>query len=163
VKPDGVLVALVRNPAADLDEDDRERLERLAQERPELRQALSERFRSKAPFVDPATWDSHSNLKLLKFMRSGDTGGFVREAARRLKLDADVLGRLMGGESAVPLALACRALDLDKAVFLHLLSFWQGRHGGHPVVNDRHRPVVLSVFALSAAEARQKLTALLAG
>ncbi|ESQ87684.1 hypothetical protein ABAC460_18600 [Asticcacaulis sp. AC460] len=158
---DSVLVALVRNPAAELDEDDQGRLERLAQDRPDLRQALSERFRRAVPSPDPATWDSHSNLKLLKFMRSGETDGFVREASRRLKLDTAALDRLLAAGSAVPLALACCALELDKAVFLHLLSFWQSRHDGQPQVNERHRPVVLSVFALTPPEARQKLTALL--
>ncbi|ESQ74024.1 DUF2336 domain-containing protein [Asticcacaulis sp. AC402] len=159
---DSVLVALVDNPAAELDQDDQARLERLAQERPELRRALSERFHRTAPAVDPATWDSHSNLKLLKLMRSGEIDGFVREAARRLKLDADAFGRLLAAGSAVPLALTACALELDRAVFLHLLSFWQSRNDGLPLVNARHRPVVLSVFALSAAEARQKLKAQLA-
>ncbi|EGF89531.1 hypothetical protein ABI_39470 [Asticcacaulis biprosthecium C19] len=159
---DSVLVALVRNPAAELDEDDQTRLERLAQERPELRQALSERFRRAVPAADPATWDSHSNLKLLKFMRSGETDGFVREASRRLKLDIDSLNRVLAAGSAVPLALTCCALELDRAVFLHLLSFWQNRHNGEPQLNDRHRPVVLSVFTLPPAEARQKLAARLA-
>lgn len=156
---DSVLVALVRNPAAELDEADRARLDRLAQERPDLRQALSERFRRSAPVVDDLTHTNHSNLKLLKLLRNGEAAAFTREAARRLKLEPSRLETLLVSSSAVPFALTLCALGFDRAVFAHLFPFWQAAHDGEPRVADKTRPVLLSVFALTPDQARQKLTA----
>jgi hypothetical protein len=103
----------------------------------------------------------HGNLKLIALVRGGEAAGFVREIARRLKLDAPGLGRVLASESAVPLALTLCAAGLDRAIFLHILSVWQGAYEAAPQMTDGHRPLVLSVFGLTAAEARRRLAVLI--
>lgn len=158
---DSVLVALVRNTGIDLDAEDRTRLERLAAERPALVDALVERYGMPRGELDPMACDSHSNLKLLMLMRNQDIARFCKEAARRLHVKAPTLQNVLESPSAVPLALTFRALGLDRAVFLHLLTFWQAAHGGAPALNDAHRPLILSLFALPRDAAQQKLRAML--
>lgn len=159
---DKVLLALVRNGGIDLDSEDRERLERLAQDRPELHGALLERFGRPKGAPDAASRDSHSNLKLLALLRQGATSGFVTEAARRMNSAADGLNKTLHSSSAVPLALVFAAMGLDRAAFHHLLPFWQAAHDGQPVVSDGHRAVLASVFTLSRDEARRRLAAMIA-
>ncbi|MBW8880817.1 MAG: DUF2336 domain-containing protein [Asticcacaulis sp.] len=158
---DTVLMALVRNNAAELDGEDRERLERLALDLPELHGALLERFGRPRGRPDSGDQESHSNLKMITLLRKGAIDGFVAEAARRLRVPSDALNLGLKARSAVPLALAFTALGLDRAAFLHLLPFWQAAHDGRPFVTGSHRAVVLPVFALSRDDARRKLVAML--
>ena len=156
---DAVLIALVNNTGIDIDPDDRIRLERLATERTELRAALSQRYGMPRDLV--AHDDSHSNLKLLKLMRGQESTKFCQESAKRLQISAQNLHQILQKTSAVPLALTVCALGLDRAVFLYFLPFWQAANAGLPQFREHHRPLILSVFALTPAAARDKLLALL--
>ena len=82
---------------------------------------------------------------------------FLLESARRLDCEATHLQRAVAGPSAAPLALLCCALGLDRAIFLNLLPHWQSARPGDADCNAAHRPLILSIFSLSPAEARQKL------
>lgn len=162
---DGVMAALIRNPALSFDEEDQLCLARRALENAEIRTAIlaHEGFPvAKAQVRLPHGADTgHSNLKLIALVRGGEAAGFVREMARRLKLDTVGLGRVLASESAVPLALAVCAAGLDRVVFLHILSVWQGSYEKAPQMADGHRPLVLSVFGLTAVDARRRLAVLI--
>ncbi|MBW8735284.1 MAG: hypothetical protein JF571_13470, partial [Asticcacaulis sp.] len=104
---------------------------------------------------------SHRNLKLVKLLRAGRTAKFIVESAHAIGCEATALQRFLTGASATPLAMTCRALDIDRAVFLNLLPCWQAEHDGDPQCNEAHRPLVLSVFSLPAEAARRKVLAAL--
>lgn len=161
---DSVLVATVANTAIDFDSDDEVRLARLAQSRPDLRAAIlarpSLRLARAQLDLPPADTVSHDNLRLVKLVQGGASERFVLEASRRVKLDPLELNRAVGVASAVPLALLCCALGIDRAVFLNILPHWQKARPTQAIVNDAHRPMVLSVFTLSSDAARHRLAAL---
>jgi hypothetical protein len=50
---------------------------------------------------------------------------------------------------------------LDRTIFLHILSVWQGAYEAAPQMTDGQRPLVLSVFGLAAADARRRLAVLI--
>ena len=161
---DSVFITAVENETLDFDEEDEVRLARLAQDRPALRAAILARpsLRLAKSHLNLSLQDtiSHDNLKLVKLLQAGETERFVLEASRRVKLDPLELNRAVGVVSAVPLALLCCALGIDRAVFLGILPPWQAARQGLAVVNDAHRPTVLSVFTLSPDAARHRLAAL---
>ena len=161
---DSVLIAAVENSALDFDEEDEVRLARLAPDRPALLAAIRARpsLHVAIRHLDLPPYDtvSHDNLKLVKLLQACETERFVLEASRRLKLDPLELNRAVGVVSAVPLALLCCALGIDRAVFLAILPHWRTARPGLAVVNDAHRPVVLSVFTLSPEAAHHRLAAL---
>lgn|GEM_PF-1153772 len=162
---DGVLAALIHNTALTFDEEDQLCFARRALENAEIRAAVLAHeglpvARSQVRLAGSSE-AAHSNLKLVALVRGGEAAGFVREMARRLKLDAPALGRVLASESAVPLALALCAAGLDRAVFLHVLTVWQGGYEAAPRMTDGQRPLVLSVFELTAAEARRRLAVLI--
>jgi hypothetical protein len=127
----------------------------------EIRQAiLSSPHLSGLHRHDAAASVAEANLRLLARLRGGSTGGFTREAARRLSLDAEALWRRLHGESCIPLALLANALHFDRAVFSRILEDWRRVHGAPPDVKAPAWPLVLSVFDMSAAEALERLRAL---
>lgn len=162
---DGVMAALIRNPALSFDEEDQLFFARRALENAEIRTAILAHeglpVAKSQIRLHHEGGTGHSNLKLIALVRGGEAAGFVREMARRLKLDTPGLGRVLASESAVPLALAVCAVGLDRVVFLHILSVWQGSYEKAPQMADGHRPLVLSVFGLPAAEARRRLAVLI--
>lgn len=156
------LLALVDNTTLTLDDDDQRALCAAATHLASLRDALLRRpdLGLAHRLIDPAPESlSHNNLKLLKLVRAGQMASAAQEIARRLKLDAIGMASALDAGSAVPLALAVCALGLDRAVFLDLLHSWQTTQDGRPALSPGHRPLVLSVFALSPAEARLRLLA----
>lgn len=158
---DAVLVALAENHAVRFDDDDQAALARLAHERPRLRTALLRHPALSRPSRRAIAGYglSNDNLKLVRTLRAGRPDRFLLESARRLDCEATQLQRAMAGPSAAPLALLCCALGLDRAIFLNLLPHWQAAHPGDADCNAAHRPLILSIFSLSAIEARQKLLA----
>lgn len=162
---DGVMAALIRNTALSFDEEDQLAFAVRAPENADIRAAIlaHEGLRvAKSQMRQYHGADrGHGNLKLIALIRGGEAAGFVREMARRLKLDVPGLGRVLASESAVPLALAVCAAGLDRAVFLHILSVWQGAYEAAPRMTDGQRPLVLSVFGLSATEARRRIAVLI--
>ncbi len=161
---DSVLIAAVENATLDFDEEDEVRLARLASDRPALVAAIRARpaLRLAIRYLDLPPHDtiSHDNLKLTKLLQACESERFVLEASRRVKLDPLELNRAVGVVSAVPLALLCCALGIDRAVFLSILPQWRTSRPGLAVVNDAHRPIVMSVFTLSPEAARHRLAAL---
>ena len=162
---DGVMAALICNPALSFDDEDQLCFARRALENAEIRAAILAHeglpaAKSQVRLQHGAD-TGHSNLKLIALMRGGEAAGFVREMARRLKLDTPGLGKALASESAVPLALAVCAAGLDRAVFLHILSVWQAAYEAAPQMSEGQRPLVLSVFGLTAADARRKLAVLI--
>lgn len=162
---DDVMAALIGNPALSFDEEDQLSFARRAQESAGIRTAVlaheglpvaQARLR-----MERSGSAGHGDLKLVALLRGGEAAGFVREMARRLRLDAAGLSRVLASESAVPLALALCAAKLDRAVFLHVLSVWQGAYEAAPRMSEGHRPLVLSVFGLPPAEARRRLAVLI--
>ena len=158
------LLALADNTTLAFDDEDKHALAEAAERDEALRARLMRRADTQSAHarLSPPEALSHSNLKLLKLLRASDGHGFVAEAARRLKLDAGRLNAALEQDSAVPLALAIRALGLDRAVFLDVLEDWQQAHAGKPSLNVAHRPMVLSVFAMDMDAARNRLIALAA-
>lgn len=159
---DPVLLALADNHELTFDDEDQAVLSRLAHDRPALRDAML-----RHPALSPRRWRaiadyglSHHNLKLLKHLRAGRADAFLLECARRLECEATLLQRIVTGTSSAPLALLCCALGLDRAVFLHLLPYWQSAYPGNAVCNAAQRPLILSVFGLAPDEARRKLLAI---
>ena len=159
-----VLLTLADNMALAFDDADQHALAKAAETNERLRAALLSRpdLVAARTHLDPPDWLSHNNLKLLTLLRSGDGRAFTSEAGRRLRLDGENLHARMAGESAVPLALALRALSLDRAVFSGAFHDWRAAHGGYAMLNDAHRRMVLSVFAMTPADARNRLIALAA-
>ncbi|HTM81212.1 DUF2336 domain-containing protein [Asticcacaulis sp.] len=162
---DSVMAALIGNPALSFDEEDQLGFARRALENADIRAAVLAHeglavAKSQVRLHHGADM-GHSNLKLIALVRGGEAAGFVREMARRLKLDTPGLGRVLASESAVPLALAVCAAGLDRVVFLHILSVWQGAYEAAPQMTDGQRPLVLSVFGLTAADARRRLALLI--
>lgn len=162
---DKVLVVLVTNPTLDFDDDDQAFMARRALENPAVRAAVLSHPAlafAKAQLRLQRDEDiSHSNLKLLALLRGGETAGFVREMARRLSFDMAALSQALTSASPVPLALTMCAAGLDRALFQHLLSLWQKAHSGQPYMAEGQRALILSVFNLSPAAARQKLAVLM--
>ncbi len=162
---DDVIAALIRNRALSFDEEDQLAFARRASECADIRAAILAhealpvaKSQLRLSYGDG---QAHSNLKLIALLRGGEAAGFVREMARRLRLDTIGLGRVLASESAVPLALACCAAGLDRAVFLHILLVWQGAYEAAPQMRQGQRPLVLSVFSLAATEARRRLAVLI--
>ena len=152
------LLALAANLTIDLDGEDQTYLAEAAEDDPILRAAVLGRpgLRLAHALIQPAPDHiSHSNLKLIKLARTGDRSAFAREAARRLKTDGDRLASTLATESAVPFALACCALGLDRAVFLSLLSLWQKETPAPP-----QRALLASIFAMTPQAACNRLMAL---
>ena len=162
---DGVMVALIRNPVLSFDDEDQFCFARRALENADIRAAILAHegllVAKSQVRLGYGEGQAHSNLKLIALVRGGEAAGFVREMARRLNLDTPGLGRVLASESAVPLALAVCAAGLDRVVFLHILSVWQGLYEKAPQMADGHRPLVLSVFGLTAADARRRLAVLI--
>ena len=162
---DGVMAALISNPALSFDEEDQLCFARRARENAEIRIAILAHEGlpvAKAQVrLDRGMDKTHGNLKLIALVRGGEAAGFVREIARRLKLDMSGLGRVLASESAVPLALACCATGLDRAVFLHILSVWQGAYEAAPKMANGQRALVLSIFDQTAADAHRRLAVLI--
>ncbi len=155
--PDALL-ALAGNLSIDLDDDDQAILAGAAEGHPDLRDALVARpglaIAHSRLLPSPESL-SHSNLKLVKLARAHEDNAFAAEVARRLGSAPEPVSAALALPSTVPLALAACALGLDRTVFLDLLRH---RHG--TALNGAHRPMVLSVFALPADEARRRLLAL---
>lgn len=101
----------------------------------------------------------HANLRLVKLARAGRNAVFVRDAARRLHLAAPGLASALGATPDVTLALLSCALGMDRAVFAHLLALWHAQHGQPHREDAPHRPLLMSIFALSAEDALRKLSA----
>ncbi len=162
---DGVMAALIRNLALSFDDEDQLCFARRALENAEVRAAILTHeglpVAKSQMRLHHGVDTGHSNLKLIALVRGGEAAGFVREMSRRLKLDLSGLGRVLASESAVPLALALCAAGLDRAVFLHILSVWQGAYEAAPQMTEGQRPLVLSVFGLTATDARRRLAALI--
>jgi len=162
---DEVLLTLAENHTLDFDAEDQASLARLSESRVMLRAAIlaNPRLSVAQTEVKLNLEDglSHRNLRLVKLVRAGQTAKFITGAAHAIGCEATALQRFLTGASATPLAMTCRALDIDRAVFLSLLPCWQAGHDGEPQCNAAHRPLVLSVFSLTATEARRKLLAAL--
>ncbi len=163
---DEVLLTLAENHKLEFDAEDQAALARLSESRVMLRAAIlaNPRLSLAQSDVKLNLEDglSHRNLRLVRLLRAGDAARFIVGAAQAIGCEATALQRFLTGASATPLAMTCRALDIDRAVFLSLLSCWQAGHDGEPQCNAAHRPLVLSVFSLSACDARRKLLASLA-
>ena len=161
---DEVLLALAENHTLDFDADDQASLARLSEDRVMLRAAILANprlglARSQVKLnVDDGI--SHRNLKLVRLLRNRQVVKFIVEAANRLDCEATWLQRILSAQTATPLALLSCALGLDRAVFLNLLPHWQASHAGEAECNAAHRPLILSVFTLPAADARRKLLAM---
>jgi hypothetical protein len=162
---ESVALALVRNAGLYFDEEDQTWLARRGLENAELRTAILGHpgltIAQNQLRAQRGEDIGHSNLKLVALLRGGETAGFVREMARRLKCDQASLSSVLVSESPVPLALTLCAAGLDRAVFLHALTLWQAGHDGMPVLPAVRKPMVLSVFDLPAEEAQRKLAALI--
>ncbi len=162
---DEVLLTLAENDKLDFDAEDQAALARLSESRIMLRAAIltNPRLKDARGQVKLNLEDglSHRNLKLVKLLRAGRTAKFIVESANALGCEATALQRFLTAPSATPLAMACRALDIDRAVFLSLLPHWQAEHDGEPCCNAARRPLVLSVFSLTADAARRKVLAAL--
>lgn len=160
---DEVLLTLAENHRLEFDAEDQAALARLSESRVMLRAAIlaNPRLSDAQSEVKLNLEDglSHRNLRLVRLLRGGETAKFVIGAAQAIGCEATALQRVLTGTSATPLAMACRALDIDRAVFLSLLPCWQAGHDGEPQCNAAHRPLVLSVFSLPVPEARRKLLA----
>ncbi|WP_443748020.1 DUF2336 domain-containing protein [Asticcacaulis solisilvae] len=162
---DEVLLTLAENHRLEFDAEDQAALARLSESRIMLRAAILANPRLslahntvKLNLEDGLT---HRNLRLVRLLRAGDTVRFMVGAANAIGCEATALQRFLTGASATPLAMTCRALDIDRAVFLSLLPHWQAANDGEPNCNAAHRPLVLSVFSLPANDARRKLMAAL--
>lgn len=162
---DGVMAALIGNPALSFDEEDQLSFARRAAENPDIRAAILAHeglpVAKSQLRLSYGNGQAHGNLKLIALVRGGEAAGFVRELARRLKLNRSGLGRVMASESAVPLALALCAAGLDRAVFLYILVVWQAAYEAAPQMTEGQKPLILSIFSLSAAEARRRLAVLI--
>ncbi len=162
---DDVLLTLAENDKLEFDADDQAALARLSESRIMLRAAIltNPRLKDARSQVKLNLDDglSHRNLKLVKLLRAGRAAKFIVESANVMGCEATALQRFLTGASAAPLAMTCRALDIDRAVFLNLLPHWQAANAGEPHCNAAHRPLVLSVFSLSADAARRKVLAAL--
>lgn len=162
---DKVMVALTANLTLDFDDDDQAFMARRALENPLVRAAVLRHqgliFAKAQLRLQRGEDVSHSNLKLLALLRGGETAGFVREMARRLSFDTAALSQALTAASPVPLALVMCAAGLDRALFQHLLSLWQAAHDGQPYMAESQRALILSVFNLTPAAARQKLAVLM--
>lgn len=154
------LLTLAENRDAQFDADDRAALSRYAETMIMVRGALLSRpdfvFVPARQKLNADDGVGFSNLRLLKLIRGGRHGVFIREAARRLHLTAESLASALSTSSDVSLALVLRALGMDRAVFVHLLPRWRAAHGRPE--RDISR-LVLSIFTLSCDDARRKLSA----
>ena len=162
---DGVMAALIRNPALSFDDEDQLSFACRALENGEVRAAILAHeglpVAKSQVRLSCGNGLAHSNLKLIALLRGGEAAGFVQEIARRLKLDTPGLGRVLASESAVPLALTVCAAGLDRAIFLHILSVWQGAYEAAPRMTEGQKPLVLSIFGLTAADAHRRLAVLI--
>jgi hypothetical protein len=160
---DDVLLTLAENDKLEFDAEDQAALARLSESRIMLRAAILTNPRLKAASgqvkLNLEDGLSHRNLRLVKLLRAGRTAKFIVESANVMGCEATALQTFLMGRSAAPLAMTCRALDIDRAVFLSLLPHWQAANDGEPQCNAAHRPLVLSVFSLSADAARRKVLA----
>lgn len=160
---ENVLLTLAENPHAVFDDDDCRAMSGHAERFIMVRGALLTRpgftFVPEAPKLNADDGVNHSNLRLLKLARAGRHALFIREAARRLHVAAPALAATLGSSTDVTLALIVCALGMDRAVFTHILPGWRTAHGLPARADAPYRSLLLSVFSLSADDARRKLTA----
>ncbi len=162
---DGPIAALALNTTLTFDAEDAQAFARRAQGSPEIHAAVAANpalanAQTTAPTI-AASDTGHSNLKLVVLLRAGETAAFVSELARRLDCPPARLSAVLTASSPVPLALTLRAAGLDRAVFLHVLPFWQAANSGEPCLPEGARPILLSLFTLAPADALRKLEILL--
>lgn len=157
---DGVILILLDNGGVDFDAEDEAFLAARALESPEVRAAVLAHPRLKTAHAQLNAGEplSQANLRLLARLRAGSSGGFTREAAKRLDLDADALWRRLHAGSVTPLALLACALGFDRAAFGRILGHWQAVHGGPPLP-EAPRALILSVFDLTPDAALRRLRA----
>jgi len=157
------LLALAENHAVAFDDEDREAMSRHAERHIMVRGALLCRpgfaFTSAMSRLNAEDGLGHANLRLVKLARAGRHAIFIRDAARRLHVAATGLAAALTASPDVSLALITCALGMDRAVYTHLLSLWRARHGLPDPADAPHKPLLLSIFALSADEAHRKLAA----
>lgn len=160
------VLALAENRDVIFDEDDRTAISAHAERMIMVRGALLGRpgfvFTTAATKLNMEDGAGHANLRLVKLARAGRHAIFIRDAARRLHLTATGLAAALGATPDVTLALLSCALGMDRAVFNHLLSLWHAHHGQPHRDDAPHRPLLMSIFALSADEALRKLSASIA-
>ncbi|HWU48926.1 MAG TPA: DUF2336 domain-containing protein [Asticcacaulis sp.] len=154
-----VLLALLGNTTVEFDAEDEAFLATRALGDSEMRAAVLAHPRLKAAQarLDIGEPLSQMNLRLLSRLRAGSTGGFTREAARRLDLDAESLWRRLHSGSVTPLALLACALGFDRAAFRRILAHWQAVHGGQPPLPDALKALILSIFDLTPGAALTRL------
>jgi len=157
------ILALAENRSAVLDEEDRAAMSAHAETMIMVRGALLNRpgfaFASAGAKLNAEDGLGHANLRLLKLARAGRHAIFIRDAARRLHLTATALASALSTSPDVSLALVTCALGMDQAVFPHLLSVWHAHHGLPHRADAPHKPLLLSVFSLTPADAQRKLAA----
>ena len=157
------ILALAENRSAVLDEEDRAVMSAHAETMIMVRGALLNRpgfaFASAGARLNAEDGLGHANLRLLKLARAGRHAIFIRDAARRLHLTATALASALSTSPDVSLALVTCALGMDQAVFPHLLSVWHAHHGLPHRADAPHKPLLLSVFSLTPADAQRKLAA----
>ena len=157
------ILTLAENPGVVFDEDDRAAMSVYAETMIMVRGALLNRpgflFATAGTRLNTHDGLGHANLRLVKLARAGRHAVFVRDAARRLHMTASGLAAALSLSPDVSLALVTCALGMDQAVFMHLLALWHSHHGQPHNADAPHKPLLLSVFALTPAEAQRKLSA----
>ncbi len=159
------LLALAENHSAAFDDDDCAAMSAHAETMIMVRGALLSRpgfaFTTAMTRLNTDDGIGHANLRLVKLARAGRHAVFIRDAARRLHVAASALASSLSTSPDVSLALLTCALGMDRAVFAHLLSLWHIHHGQPDQANAPHKPLLLSVFNLTPADAGRKLSAAL--
>jgi len=157
------LLALAENHTIAFDDEDRVAMSRHAERLIMVRGALLSRpgfaFASAMSKLNADDGLAHANLRLVKLARAGRHAIFIREAARRLHVAATGLAAALTASPDVSLALITCALDMDRAVFTHVLSLWRANHGLPDPADAPHKTLLLSIFALAPDEAHRKLAA----
>ncbi len=157
------VLALAENRDVLFDDEDRAAMSAHAGQMIMVRGALLGRpgftFATVTPRLNLDDGAGHANLRLVKLARAGRHAIFVRDAAHRLDLAATGLASALGLMPDVTLALLSCALGMDRAVFGHLLALWHTHHGQPHRDDAPHRPLLMSIFALSPDEALRKLSA----
>jgi uncharacterized protein (DUF2336 family) len=95
---------------------------------------------------------------LLRVLHQGQTDMFEHAFAKLLDLDANQLRHILYQGSAVPVALACRAVGIDRCVFPTVFNLSRQAHGSPQNLAGADKDQVESVFKeLSKADAHNRV------
>ena len=94
---------------------------------------------------------------LIRVLHQGQMELFEHGVASILEMDVEIVRRALYGERSVLLVLACRAVGIDRAVFMTVFNLSRLHSHGSQLLSEGDQKDIQDVYRLSKADALAKL------